>query len=112
MTDAQVTGSQVIYSDDLRAGLRIADLLERAVGREPRARIGAGDRRRRVAVIVEVGGMRYQHVVGIAAVDIDPDRGGAVAELLVAALADRAFAAADPGIDDALVADRDAGSPT
>ena len=53
--------------------------------------------------------MRHQHMIGEAAGFLDAERARPVAEMLVAALADGAGAAADPGIDDAPVAWRDAG---
>src|SRR5436305_14955763 len=78
------------------------ELLQGAVGGEPRAGIGRGDLRLQVAHVEEVARMRHEHVRGIAAAAIDAERARPRAILLVAALTDRAFAAADPGEDDDL----------
>ena len=54
---------------------------------------------RRDALHVEqIARMRHQHVGGIAAVDGDAERAGRIAHVLVAARAQPALAAADPGI--------------
>ena len=52
--------------------------------------------------------MRDGDVIGIAAIAIDAEAARPHAHILVAGLADGAIAAADPGVDEARLADLDA----
>src|SRR5690606_36901936 len=65
-----------------------------------RAHIRPRKRRRDRAVVEQVARMRDHDVARIAAVDLDADLARLGAEMLVAAPAERAGAAADPWIDD------------
>ena len=74
-----------------------ATRFERRKGREARAHVGAGERRRQRGVIDQIARMRHQHMRGKAAIDLDAEVARRGAQILLAGAAGRAFAAADPG---------------
>ena len=82
-----------------------ADFLQGAI----RGDAGAGERcglfRRQIADIEQVARMRHHHVGGVAAVAEDAEIARLEAKLLLAPLADRAFAAAHPRMHEAAIAD-------
>ena len=85
--------------DEKRAELQIGHrLLDGAIAGEAGAHERAGDGRRDALHVEQIARMRHQHVRGVAAVDGDAERAGRVAHVLVAALAQPALAAADPGV--------------
>ena len=85
------------------------DLLERAVGRETGTGIGRHQRRIEIADVDQVACVRHQDLLGIAAMAMHAEKARGRTEILVAGQADRAFAAADPGVDQPDIADRDSG---
>ena len=83
-------------------------LLDGAVAGEARAHQRAGDLRRDALHVEQVARMRHQHVRGVAAVHGDAERARRIAQVLVAARAQPALAAADPGIGRVALARLDA----
>src|SRR5262249_25624436 len=79
--------------------------LQRTIGGEAGAGIGRRLDRVERADVEEIAGVRRDDVVGIAARAEDAEKLRLEAELLLAAPAHRAAAAAEPGKDEALVAD-------
>ena len=91
-------------------GGHLAQLLQGAVGGDAGAGKGGRALGRQAADGHQVARMRYPHQVGIAARQLDAQVAhGTHAQLLIAALADRAFAAAQPGVDHDLLAQRHTG---
>src|SRR5205807_1852219 len=78
-----------------------AELAQRAVGSEAGARQRRRLLGRHVAEVEQIARMRHQHMVAVAARTEHPDEARPQAELLVAANAYLAFAAADPWVDQA-----------
>jgi hypothetical protein len=82
------------------------ELADRPVGRDAGAGIGGGACRLERADRHQVARMRHAHQVGVAAGQLDAQVAHrASAQVLVATLAHQARAAAQPGIDDDLVAE-------
>ena len=90
---------------DAIVGAQRCHFLERRIGGQARARVGAGDVVVYAVVVDQVARVRHNHVVAVAAVGACAEETLGAAQVLVALRADLAFAAAHPGIDDALVAD-------
>ncbi len=81
---------------------------KRAVGGDARAGERRGALRRQIADVDQIARMRQHQIIGIAAVGEHAEALHGAAEILLAALADRAVAAADPGMRQPAVADLDA----
>ncbi len=95
---------QMVVGADLRAGL-----FERRQGGDPGAGIGGGERLRHPRMRQQVAAVRHDHMRAVAAGAPRPQGARVQAEQLLALLAYRAFAAADPRVGDDLVADGDPG---
>ncbi|KAG1170459.1 hypothetical protein G6F35_017210 [Rhizopus arrhizus] len=79
-----------------------ADLLERRIGGQARARVRRDLRRVQVADIDQVLGMRHHDVVSVAAGAVHAQAGRRGAVVFHARYAGRALAAADPRIDEVI----------
>src|SRR5215475_7293690 len=85
--------------DEQRPDAQVGDrLLDGAVAGEARTHEGTGDLGCNALHVEQVARVWYADVAGIAAIDGNPERLWRIAQMLVAARAQAALAAADPGI--------------
>ena len=109
LCDTQCGEAHAAGADDDQgtAGRVFLDLVERAVRREPRTRIRAGQLRGHIPVVEEVARMGHHHVIAEATIDVGTQCLWSRTQMLVAGIAHRAVTTADPRENDALGSDRD-----